>query len=95
MALPFVMMMALAVFAVQLVLCFKARGLWAKLLPLLAVAAADLLCWVVYFGGFWADVYGAAFAAFIYGVVLAMILALDGLAWGIWGVVKLVQKRRK
>lgn len=89
------LILATAIFITQMVFCFCAKKLWIKLLPVCLAAAGSLLCWGLYFTGTFSQVYGGDFAAFIYGVVLLMVTAIAGLGWGIYGIVKLVQNKRK
>lgn len=84
-----------AMFLAQLVLCFMGKRRWLRVLPLMVTAAADLICWGMYFGGCYSQIYGAAFAFYIYGIALAVVLCGEGIAWAIYGIVKAVQKRRK
>lgn len=89
------LLLALAVFITQLMFCFYAKKLWIRLLPLCLAAAGSLLCWGMYFLGTFSRVYGGDFAAFVYGVVLLLVSLIAGLAWGIFGIVKLVQMKGK
>ena len=91
----FFLLLAIAVFITQLVFCLYAKRLWIKLLPVCLAAAGDVLCWVLYYIGTFSHVYGGDFAAFVYGVVLLLVLLVAGFAWTIFGIVKLTQKRRK
>lgn len=89
------LLLAAAVFVTQLVFCLYAKRLWIKLLPICLAAAGDILCWVLYFAGTFSAVYGGDLAAFVYGMVLLMVTAIAGFAWGIYGIVKVVQNKRK
>lgn len=94
MVLPMVLLLGIAVFVTQLVFCFYAKRLWIKLLPVVPALGMDAICWGLYFAGTFSEVYGGDFAAFIYGIVLLLMASMAGIAWGIYGIVKLVQKRR-
>ena len=94
MVLPMVLLLGIAVFVTQLVFCFYAKRLWIQLLPMVLSLGMDAICWGLYFSGTFSQVYGGDFAAFIYGIVLLLMASLAGIAWGIYGIVKLVQKRR-
>ena len=94
MVLPMVLLLGSAVLLTQLVFCFYAKKLWIKLLPVGLALIMDVICWGLYFIGAFSEVYGGDFTAFIYGIVLLMVAAMAGMAWGIYGIVKLVQKRR-
>lgn len=89
------LLLALAVFVTQLVFCFYAKKLWIKLLPVCLAAGGSAICWGMYFLGFFSEVYGGDFAAFVYGVVMLLVALVAGLGWGIYGIVKLVQNNRK
>lgn len=95
MVFPFIMVLACVCFGLQLIFCFKAKRRWVRFAPVLVTALADLLCWGLYLGGAYAEVYGAAFAFYIYGIVLLMILGAELAALGIYILVKYIQKRRK
>ena len=94
MVLPMVLLLGIAVFLTQLVFCFYARKLWIKVLPVVLALGMDAACWICYFLGIFSEVYGGDFAAFIYGIILLLVAAMAGIAWGIFGIVKLVQKRK-
>ena len=94
MVLPMVLLLGIAVFVTQLVFCLYARKLWIKLLPVMLALGMDAVCWGLYFLGAFSETYGGDFAAFIYGIVLLMVGAMAGIAWGIYGIVKYVQNRR-
>lgn len=82
-------------FAAQLAVCFAGKHRWIRLLPIAVTAAADVVCWAMYLGGCFHDIYGAAFAFYMYGILLTVVLCGEGLAWGIYGIVKGIQKFRK
>lgn len=89
-----------AVFIVQLLLCFRKSPLWVRLIPAGLIALGELACVGAYAVSMHlertgAEIYGAAFAAVVYGMMLLILLAGDGLAWLIWGIYRSVQKRRK
>ena len=83
------LLLALAVFATQLVFCFYAKKLWIKLLPVCLAAGGSAICWGMYFLGSFSEVYGGDFAAFVYGVVMLLVALVADLGWGIYGIVKL------
>ena len=95
MMLSMFLLLALTIFITQLFFCFCAKKFWIKLLPVCLAAAGSLLCWGMYFTGTFSYVYGGDFAAFVYGVVFLMVTVIALLGWGIYGVVKLVQNKRK
>ena len=95
MLLPLFMLLAIAVFVTQLFFCFCAKHIWIKWMPFCLAAGFDILCWLIYFSGSLSDIYGGDFAAYIYGIVLLCYTVVAGFGWGIYGIVKLIQKRRK
>ena len=95
-----VAVLILAVFVVQLVLCFRARRQLVKLLPVLVLVLAGLCCGAglgvsLLLERAGRDIHGAAFAAVIYGYMVLLALMVDGIAWGLCGFVRFVQKGRK
>ena len=66
---------AAAVFVLQFILCMKKAKLWLRLLPVAALVLGIIGCVAA------AAVAGSAIAAPIIGVLLAILLVLDGLAW--------------
>ncbi|MBR4290006.1 MAG: hypothetical protein IKT52_05125 [Oscillospiraceae bacterium] len=92
MMLPIAVFIAVLTFAVQLALCFCARRKWIKCIPIFCIAAGELACAAVYF--LYGHVYGAAFAAVIYAMVLLILLAGDALAWLIHHFVKRAQNHK-
>ena len=94
MVLSMVVLLGIAVLITQLVFSLFAKKLWIKVLPVVLALGLDAICWGLYFCGTFSEVYGGDFAAFIYGIVLPLVAAMAGIAWGIYGIVKLVQKRQ-
>ena len=82
-------------FLVQLAVCFMGKRRWIRVLPAAVTTAADVVCWGMYFGGCFHDTFGAAFAFYIYGILLTVVLCGEGVAWAVYGIVKGIQKRRK
>ena len=92
--------MAVFFFILQLILCFRARRLWARLLPCILLLTGEGLCLLAYAACWFlestgADIYGAVFAAVLYGMFLTVQLGGIALAWLIWFIVKSVQKMKK
>lgn len=91
MVLPMVLESAIFAFGIQLILCFKAKKPMWRCMPLILVAAADLFGWLTYLfndqGGKLVLPYMLAFVGLIW-------LAGIALAWGTYGIVKAVQKRK-
>ena len=86
----------LAAFPVQLLLCFRARKLLIKAIPLvfLLVIILSCLC-MAYRPGWIFSGEDGRLAAFIAAYIGFFVLLADGAAWMIWGIVKFVQKRGK
>ena len=66
---------AAAVFVLQFALCLKKAKLWLRLLPTVLLALGIAACAVAHAAA------SSVIAAPIFGVLLAMLLVLDGLAW--------------
>ena len=88
MYLPFVLAVGVAVFVVQLVLCLGCRNVL-RFAPVGVLAMMELGLWGSFF------LIRPGFYAFYFGMVGLVWLAAAGLAWLIFGIVQLVQKRRK
>ena len=95
MVLPMVLLLGIAVFVTQLVFCIYARKRWIKLLPICTVGAMELLCVGVFFAGKILEREDSfSFPAFILGYVGCYWAAATVLAWAIYTIIKVVQKRR-
>ena len=78
----------LIVIAVQLVLCAKAKKLIIKLLPAIILVAAIILFYALIF-----IIQDRAAIGFgILAVFAEVLLFFDVIAWGIWGIVKLIKR---
>ena len=96
MFIPLALILAIAFFAVQLLLCFKGKNKWAKRSILLIGIAGELILWLCFLAS--PDPMlepGIAFTAYILAAVGLIWLAAMLLAWVVYGVVKTIQKRRK
>lgn len=92
MVFPFVVVTIVLAFVAQIFLCFCVIRSWIKCIPLYLIGAGELACAAGYF--LFDHIYGAAFAALIYGIVLLIMLAVDVLAWLIYAIVKKTQKSK-
>ena len=90
---PIAAMMLILVFAGQLVLCFHVSRGWIKGIPLYLIGVGVLACAAAYF--LFDHIYGAAFAAVIYGVLLLILLLGDALAWLIYIVIRKQKLKNK
>ena len=93
-------MLILAAFGLQLLFCFRAGKRWVQWIPTAAIAAGILACAAVFAVCVWMEeagsgVYGGAFAAYLYGLMLLMALAGVLAAWLVRTIVWYVQKRKK
>lgn len=96
-SLAFVLMAV--IFFLQLLLCRKGKRLWIRLIPLMLIVLGEIACVTAYalsvhMEQAGKDVFGAAFAAVIYGILLLYLLAADALAWAVSAIVRFVQKRK-
>ena len=99
MLLPFIAAALAALFGVQLYLCRKAKHRRVKLVPLVVIISAELVCAAAYAVSVSLErtgegIYGAAFAAVIYGILLLIFLLADGAAWAVHGLICMFQKRK-
>ena len=92
MMLPFILVIALIVAVVQMVLCFCAKRWWVKVIPLGVLVIGDMVCWGVYASSVFSQIYGADFAAYIYGILLAVFAVVDILCLGFYGIVRKMKK---
>ena len=96
MFLSIAVVLGVALLAVQLTMCLKCKRLWMKLSPMLLLGAGELACWsVIWLSGYVTMPYGTAFSAYIYAMLFLLFLGSDVFAWAVYGIVQLVQKRRK
>lgn len=84
-------------FALQLLACVKGKNVLQRAIPVMVLCVLEVLCWILYF---WAmaymkETFGSTLSAWIAAVIVLFLMAADALAWLIWAIVKLVQKRRK
>ena len=95
MLLPIFLLLMIAVILVQLRFCFYSRKLWIKLLPTCLFVGGAVICWVVYLLASVADFYGVEFVSYICAIIMLYFAASTVFCWGIYGIVKLIQKFRK
>ena len=95
MMLPMFLLLVAAVFLTQLVFCLYAKKLWIKLLPICTMGAMELLCLCLFLAGKMLEREDVlSFPAVIFGYVGCYWTAATVLAWGIYAIVNIVQKRR-
>lgn len=93
MYLPLFIVLAAVLLIVQLLLCFKSKKVLIRLIPAILILLSQAVCGIVYTQNL--GPHGAVFAAAIYLILLAMLLAADGIGWLIFGIIWLIQKVRK
>lgn len=93
-------LLILAAFGIQLLFCFLTRKRWVRWLPTVTIFIGVTVCGAAFAVCVWMEeagkgIYGGAFAAYLYGLIL--LVALTGAlgAWLVWAVVRYIQKRRK
>lgn len=88
----FVALVSVAVFVVQLGLCFKVKSLLIRLVPavLLFVAATVFIILAYVYYESWDGL-----GALLLGLCLAVLLLICALAWGSWAVLKKVMAKRE
>ena len=86
----FVVIEAVIALTVQLILCFKGRKWWIRVIPVALCVIDAVVCFVMtYFTDGW-DAIGYAFLM-IFSVGL---LAVCGIGWGIWAIARRLQSMR-
>ena len=84
----FVAVAVLVVLPIQLLLCFRAKKRYIKLLPVIVLTLAVTVLYVMAITARdW-----SGFAYIILAAFAGVLLIFSGLAWGIWAIVKLVKK---
>ena len=81
----------LIVLPLQLVLCFRAKKLFFKLLPAVLLAVAAVTFWVLMrTAKDW-----SALVYLIFAVFSGVLLIFSGIGWGIWGISGFVKRKIK
>ena len=80
----------LMVLPIQLLLCFKAKKLFFRLLPSFVLTATTIFLFILMRITTDWDAIGYAIL-FVFSGVLLM---FSGIAWGVWAIVKLIKKRK-
>ena len=92
MSIPMVVFLSIAVIVVQVLVCLKTSRLLLRMLPALALVLIQVALWTVFLLSSSETV---AFATVIYSVVLMILLLMDLLGWGVYLLVRFVQKKRE
>lgn len=90
------LLLCISVFPIQLILCFRCKSLRIRIMPAVVLLLYIVFCVVIACASEQLMVQpDGRLAALIACFVGLFVLAGDGLAWAIYGIVKLVQKLRK
>lgn len=92
MATIWVILMSIAVFALQIWLCFRYKKTHVRAIPAMLMAGLMAVCGFVYLLG--SGIYGASLAAVVEVVVLAILLVVDALGWLTYCIIRFIQKVR-
>lgn len=80
----------LAVLPIQLILCFRAKKRFIKLLPAVVFGVMALVFYVI-------AITSRDWSALIYVIIAifsGVLLLFSGIAWGIWAITRLFRKKR-
>ena len=81
----------LVVLPIQLLLCFKVKPIFLRLLPSILLTGTTILLFAMMAASRDWDAIGYA----VLGVFSGVLLIFSGIGWGIWGLVALIRKRNK
>lgn len=81
----------LVVLPIQLLLCFKVKPIFLRLLPSILLTGTTILLFAMMAASRDWDAIGYA----VLGVFSGVLLVFSGIGWGIWGLVALIRKRNK
>ena len=84
----FVLFVVIIVILLQMLLCFKAKKIYTRLIPIYLSSGLTIVFIVL---GFLTEDW-ESFAFFLLAFLSAILLAGCGLAWGIWAIVKKIKK---
>lgn len=87
-----VALLAIVVFAVQIMLCFRYKKTHIRAIPAMLMAALMALCGLLYV--LEGQMPAAALTAVVGIVVLAILLVVDALSWLTYCIIRFVQKVR-
>ena len=79
------------VLPIQLLLCFKVKPVFLRLLPSILLTGTTILLFAMMAASRDWDAIGYA----VLGVFSGVLLIFSGIGWGIWGLVALIRKRNK
>lgn len=81
----------LVVLPIQLLLCFKVKPIFLRLLPSMLLTGTTILLFAMMAASREWDAIGYA----VLGVFSGVLLIFSGIGWGIWGLVALIRKKNK
>ena len=79
------------VLPIQLLLCFKVKPVFLRLLPSILLTGTTILLFAMMAASRDWNAIGYA----VLGVFSGVLLIFSGIGWGIWGLVALIRKRNK
>ena len=85
-----VILLSVIVFVGQIMLCFRFKKTHVRAIPAMAMTALMALSGFAYILG--SGIYGASFAAVVYAVILAILLAVDAMGWLTYCIIRFIQK---
>lgn len=88
---PLAIISGLLLFAVQFILCCKTRKTLLRLIPAMVIAAGFVACIAVYL---LSASMGTSLIAVVDMVLLAILLAVDGLGWLVYCIARFIQNVR-
>ena len=92
MSILMVVFLSIAVISVQVWTCLKTTRLMVRILPAIVLTLIQVVFWAVFL---LSSSETLAFATVIYSVVLMILLLADLAGWGVYVLVKLVQKKKE
>ena len=81
----------LVVLPIQLLLCFKVKPVFLRLLPSILLTGTTILLFAMMAASRDWDAIGYA----VLGVFSGVLLIFSGIGWGIWGLVVLIRKKKQ
>lgn len=80
----------LVVLPIQLLLCFKVKSVFLRLLPSILLTATTILLFTMMTTSRDWDAIGYA----VLGVFSGVLLIFSGIGWGIWAIVRCIRKKK-
>lgn len=92
MSIPMVVFLSVVVIVLQVWVCLKTSRLLLRMLPAAALTLIQVVLWTVFL---FSSSETLAFATVIYSIVLMILLLADLLGWGVYLLVRFVQKKKE